>query len=204
MAADKRFPELVFLLLFALTTAGTAAHTLPYFAWFQVDRQVVASLRELRVTHVCRFNPQTFRANDPLVDADGDSTASQHEIADVCALTARYLAQDFLALISEQPVSSSLESFALLEEGNGFRTEILVPLPEKGNRIPVCLMDPAFLFPPAAVSPGDTPTTAGLIRAREPGVALLDPAGRPVPSLPLNPAFRTDFTVERPESEVRP
>ena len=204
MAAVKRFLELALIIIFALTTTGAVAHTLPCFTWFKVDRQIVATPGELRVTHVCHFNPLGFRPGDPLLDTDDDSTASLHEIAAACALTARYLAQDFLVLISEQPVPASLESFSMLEGGDGFRTEILVPLPETGNRIPVCLMDPAFLFPPVAGSSDDASTSSGLIRACDSGVVLLDPSGQAVSSLPLLPTFRTDFTVERPGTEVRP
>lgn len=188
-------------ILFWAVGAGTAsAHVLPYFSWFRVERQIVVSASELRVTHTCLFDHRVLPADDPLVDSDGDSTASQHELADICALTARYLAQDFVAIVSTRPAPANLESFAMVDRDAGFRTEMVVALPEPQGRLPVTFLDPAYLFPRPVPLPADEPTAAVASRTDGEGISLLDESGTMVQDLEHKPFFRTDLVIHMPLS----
>lgn len=186
----------LFLWIMAVTVAP--AHTLPYFSWFQVDRRIIASRMELRVTHTCHFDHQTFRVDDPLVDSDGDSTVSQRELADLCALTARYLAEDFLVVVADRPVPANLHSFAMIDNNSGFRTEMTIPVSEFHGVTPVILLDPAYLFPrPAATTAiiNASTTHSVILATAEEGVSLQDDSGALVRSLESRPLFRTDLTL---------
>ncbi len=201
-SARLGFLAVMGLLLWATSGTMANAHTLPYFDWFQVERQIIANTSELRVIHTCRFDPQTFRADDPLVDSDGNSTASQRELADICALTARYLAEDFLVVIADRPVPANLQSFAMIEESTGFRTEMMIPLSGFHGVIPVILLDPAYLFPRLPTVSDDVTSSRSVIKAEGDGVSLQDDTGTLVRTIESEPLFRTDLGLDlRPPVE---
>ncbi len=174
-----------------------SGHMMPYFAWFGIDRQAVVGPEEMRVIHVCRFDPATFRPDHPLVDLDGDTTASVEERADCCVMAARYLAQDMIALYDGRPLYGNLDNFLLLDGEGGFRTEIVFTLPSLGGRSQVTLFDPAYLMPkPSAAA--DSSTSAPAATASGEGVALIGDAGERVAAVPLASHFTARFTMERP------
>jgi hypothetical protein len=185
-----------FILLLMLSVFPASAHTLQYLAWFRVERTVEFAPAELRFTYDCRFSPAKLRTYDPLMDTDGDGTASQHEIASFCLEAAEYLVSDLIVMAAGVRRDVREESFFAFEDGSGFRSVIRAAMPDvKPGRYRLDFIDPAFL-PVGGSAADDKRTTTGLVRAAYPGILLLDSEGRAVPRLELGRDLQTTLQFE--------
>lgn len=154
-------------LLFVLITCGKAhAHVMQQLSWFQVERNVDIRPRTLHVHHECKFDKNMFRADDPILDVDGDSTASRHEIAQFCQQASNYVSQDFTVLADGLPCAVRQEGFAVNDDDSGFTSDLVADIPDlptSGSQT-LDIVDPAYLF----TFPADTASTATIIAAEAP------------------------------------
>ena len=156
-----------------LLPASCPAHILQYLTWFKIERQITVSPGQVRVIHDCRFDPVMFRPADAMMDRDGDSTASQSEIAEFCLEAGKYLAQDFAVVIAEAPCQTRQESFFVYDDSSGFRSEIVSAVPMRpGTTQTLEILDPSYIFP-APPSP-DAAATTGTARVEGEELLLVD------------------------------
>ncbi|MGI8906488.1 MAG: hypothetical protein ACR2IE_08365 [Candidatus Sumerlaeaceae bacterium] len=167
-------------------------------SWFQVEREIRVQQQVLRVHHNCRFDKDVFRANDPVMDADGDSTASRHEIAQFCQQAGNYIAQDFVVLADGLPCAVRQQSFSVNDDDSGFSSDIVADLPDAATTGVLLLhvVDPSFLF----TYPGESQTTTTSVIAEAP-IKLVDDAGRELHRLDLP---RSPHSVLRISPRARP
>jgi hypothetical protein len=182
--------------LLAWMTPSACAHVLQYLAWFRVQRDLTITASELRFVYECRFDRAAYKPADPLMDTDGDSTASQHEIANFCLEAAQYLAADLLVMAAGQRRDVREESFYLFEDGSGFRCVLVAPLGDvKPGRYRLDFLDPAF----ASVGGSrleDGQTTTGWVRSADPTVRLVSGDGRTLASCELGADAQTTLMFE--------
>lgn len=196
----SRKPPLTFLLLLLLFPTPSHAHILQTLTWFKIARTIEVSPGEIRVTHDCHFDPTQFRPADPLMDTDGDSTASTSEIAAFCLVASNYLAQDFAVVASNAPCPTRQTSFFVFDDNSGFRSEIIatVAMPP-GTTQTLEILDPSYIFPsPPSPGAADTPAIAV---AATPQITLLDGKNTPQRQIPTPHDVRTSLHVVLTKSD---
>lgn len=180
------------LLAHALHPTAAAAHILQYLTWFNVERSMEISGLHMKLSYDCRFNPRVFNPADPLMDTDGDSTASQHETADFCSQAGQYLAQDLMVMTSGTRCELRQESFSVADDLSGFRSTFSGGLPALTGSATTYIIDPSYL----PLGPIQTQPPAGHARSDGQRVLFRDSDGRTTESLKLPPELRTALPLE--------
>jgi hypothetical protein len=160
------------LLAMLLCSNASHAHVMQQLSWYQVERTITVKPGSLRVHHDFKFDKNMYRADDPILDVDGDSTASQHEIAQFCQASSNYVSQDFTVLADGLPCAVRQESFSVYEDDSGFSDDLVADLPDlpSSGTQTLDIVDPSYLFS----FPADNATTTTPIIA-EPGLTLQEP-----------------------------
>lgn len=151
------------------------AHVLQQLSWYQIDRTISVEPNALHIHHDCKFDPNMYKADDPIMDTDGDSTASRHEIAMFCQASGNYIAQDFTVLADGLPCAVRQESFAVNDDDSGFTSDLVADIPDMPTSgvQTLDIVDPAFLFS----FPMDRDSTSTLVVTKPP-LAIKSPSGK--------------------------
>jgi hypothetical protein len=160
----------------ALLLAETAtAHVLQQLSWYQIDRTITVQPNSLHIHHECKFDPNMFKGDDPIMDVDGDSTASRHEIAMFCQASGNYISQDFTVLADGLPCAVRQESFSVNDDDSGFSSDLVADTPDMptSGAQTLDIVDPAFLFS----FPMDRDSTSTVVVTKPP-IVVRSPSGK--------------------------
>ena len=173
-------------------TGAASAHVMQHLFWFKIQREIRIQPGKMIAIHEARFSPDLFRGDDPLMDTDADSTASEHEIADFCQKAAEYIAVDFIVLFGDLPCPTASDSIQVFPDQSGFRTQVSIELPDLPTTgpVPIRVLDPSYLF----LTPADAASSSTVVETSGP-IALVNLRNEHVAKLQLPKSFNTTLQL---------